>query len=37
MVGVERAHHPIPPREVRRIVAPEMAVVLVMMGNADQR
>src|SRR6266700_3286243 len=36
VVGVQGAHQPVPQREVRRVVAPEEAVVLVVMGDADQ-
>ena len=37
VIGVERAHYAVPPRKMRRVVAPEIAVVLVVMRDADQR
>src|SRR5947209_15565817 len=37
MVGMERSHHPIPPAEMRRIIAAEELVMLVVMSDADER
>src|ERR1700752_3900446 len=34
---MEGAHHPIPPGEMRRVIAAEELVVLIVMRNADER
>src|ERR1700730_925577 len=37
MVGMERSHHLIPPAEMRRIVAAEELMMLIVMSDADER
>lgn len=37
MVGMERSHHPIPPAEMRRVIATEELMMLIVMGDADKR
>ena len=37
MVGMERSHHPIPPAEMRGVIAAEELMMLIVMGDADKR
>ena len=37
MVGMERSHHPIPPAEMRRVIAAEELMMLIVMRDADER
>src|ERR1700745_2310179 len=37
MVGMERSHHPIPPAEMRRVIAAEELMMLVVMRDARER
>ena len=37
MVGMERSHHPIPPAEMRRVIAAEELMMLIVMSDADER
>jgi len=37
MVGMERSHHPIPPAEMRGVIAAEELMMLIVMGDADER
>src|SRR6516162_11328843 len=37
MVGMERSHHPIPPAEMRGVIAAEELMVLIVMSDADER
>src|SRR5215469_11783460 len=34
---MEGAHHPVPPGEMRRVIAAEELVVLIVVRNADER
>jgi hypothetical protein len=37
MVGMERSHHPIPPAEMRRVIAAEELMMLIVVSDADER
>src|SRR5260370_40606527 len=37
MVVMERSHHPIPPAEMRGVIAAEELVMLIMVSDADER
>src|SRR5205823_8405163 len=37
MVGMERPHDPIPPAEMRRIIAAEELMMLIVMRDANER
>jgi len=37
MVGMERSHHPIPPAEMRGIIAAEELMMLIVVSDADER
>lgn len=36
VVWVEGTHHPVPPGEVRRVIAAEKLMVLIVVGDADE-
>src|SRR5438309_8954439 len=37
MVGMQRSHDPIPPAEMRRVIAAEELMMLIVMRDADER
>src|ERR1700738_2526305 len=37
MGGMERSHHPIPPAEMRGVIAAEELMMLIVMSDADER
>jgi hypothetical protein len=37
VIGVEGPHHPVPPNKMRGIVATEELMMLIVVGDADER